>query len=361
MIDRIHGGNIDIFSKRYKLPTKKVIDFSASINPLGFSPRVRIIIQRNIGRLVHYPDPESMLLKNALAKFHDIKSENLLVANGSIELIYLIPKALAAKRILIPVPSFSEYEFASRINGSNIFFIKLKEENNFRISINEMIKFIPKVNLVFVSNPNNPTSGLLSYDEILMLINECVRYKTMLVIDEVFIDFVSDSDKLTMIYRATKNKYLLIIRSLTKFFGLPGIRLGYFVGNPNLINTLSRHQYPWAVNSLAQATGMAVIQDYEYIKKSKEFIATEKAFLFERLKNLKNLSVYYPSANFILCKLEGQKNINAGRLADSLARQGIMIRDCSNFRGLDNRFFRIAVRKRKENLRLVSNLKEILS
>ncbi|MBT9146883.1 MAG: Threonine-phosphate decarboxylase [Syntrophomonadaceae bacterium] len=356
MINRAHGGNIRAYEKDSS-PGGKIIDFSANINPLGMSSKVRKALIKNLDALIHYPEPESRHLRKSLASFHHIGYNNLLMGNGSIELIHLIPRALKAKNVLIVTPTFSEYEFAVKSNGARPVFVKTTEREGFKLNNPKVMKFIPGVDLVFLCNPNNPTGSYLCPGEILALLELCTKHRTILVLDEAFMDFVESGDEITMVNEAAKNKFLLVLRSLTKFFALPGLRLGYLIGHRDLVGKISPFQYPWNVNSLAQIAGEEVIKDRSYIRKSKEYILRERRYLFANLKGVEGLKVYPPSSNFILCKLENGKIRKAKNLSQKLTKRGIIIRRGHNFRGLNDRFFRVAVRKRDENIKLISALK----
>lgn len=359
-VNRIHGGNIRAYLEENSSLEEKIIDFSANINPLGMPSKARKALIKNLDTLIHYPEPESKHLKESLASFHHIGYNNLLIGNGSIELIHLIPRALKAKNVLIVTPTFSEYEFAVKSNGARPIFVKAIEREDFKIDNLKVMKFIPEVDLVFLCNPNNPTGSCLPPGEILALLELCAKHKTILVLDEVFMDFVESGDEITMVSEATKNKSLLVLRSLTKFFALPGLRLGYLIGHGDLIGKISPFQYPWNVNSLAQVVGEGVIKDRGYIKKSKEYVLKEGRYLFANLKKIEGLKIYPPSSNFIFCKLGNGKIRRAKKLSERLIKRGIIIRRCHNFRGLNDRFFRVAVRERDENIKLISALKDIL-
>ncbi len=361
MIDRMHGGDIWPYLKAQGRSLRaKVIDFSVNINPLGLPPGVKETILKNIEALLCYPDPDSKELKSIISAFYNINQNNILVGNGSIELIHLIPRALKAKNALIIGPTFSEYEFAVRLNGTRAFFAQAQEQDDFRIGLHKIKKSMPKADLIFLCNPNNPTGYLMPKNELLDIFYICERYNTILVIDEAFIDFLPNDQKITLVTEAAKYSRLLVIRSLTKFFALPGLRLGYLVGQRRVVEHLSKFQYPWNVNSLAQAIAGDIFKAAEYIKLSKNFITREKGYLFENLSQIKELKVYRPAANFVFCKLESRKIRDAARLNKILRENGIIIRCCHNFRGLDDRFFRIAVRTRSENKRLISCLKKVL-
>lgn len=369
MIDRIHGGNIGSYFKAGGCSSKdkvvngersRTIDFSVNINPLGLPPRVKEAILKNIGVLLHYPDPDSKGLKRIISTFYNINQNNILAGNGSIELIHLIPRALKARNALIIGPTFSEYEFAVKVSGARAFFAQAQEQDDFRIGLLKIKKSIPKADLIFLCNPNNPTGYLMPKNELLDIFYICKKYNTTLVIDEAFIDFLCNVEKITLVTEAVKYNRLLVIRSLTKFFALPGLRLGYLVGQRRIVEHIAKFQYPWNVNSLAQAIAGDVFKAAEYINLSKNFIAGEKEYLFENLSQIKGLKVYRPAANFVFCKIESCKIQDSARLNDRLRKDGIIIRCCHNFRGLDNRFFRVAVRTRSENKRLIACLKKVL-
>ncbi len=338
----------------------KVIDFSANINPLGLSPKAKAAIIKNIASVACYPEPYSRSLKKALGDFHGIEQDNLALGNGSIELIYLIPRALKAKRILIVTPTFSEYEFAAESTGAKIIFFKTEESENFKVELYKLQKLLPQVDLVFLGNPNNPTGSCLSAKELRSLARLCARHKTILVIDEAFMDFSKAFDEDSFLQIAPKNRFLLILRSLTKFFALPGLRIGYAAANRDLIRKISDLQYPWNINSLAQIAGQEVLNDRGYISYSREYIAKERAFLFGSLKDIKGLKAFSPASNFIFCKLQECAIKSAKVLNERLVKRGIAVRNCDNFRGLNERFFRVTIKKRDENLKLITALREIL-
>lgn len=353
-----HGGNIKAAAKSYGIPENRLIDFSVNLNPLGFPAKAKEIIFRRINLIAQYPDPEFKSARKTLSKYLGVPQDNLLLGNGSNELIHLIPRALGCTCALIYQPAFSEYELSIRLSDAKPYFIFAKEKNNFCIDIKQIINSVSKVGLIILCNPNNPTGYLLKKEELLDLVAACKKHKTYLLIDEVFMEFVDEQAKYSLLKEATYKKYLLVLRSLTKFFSLPGLRIGYLVAHNELIRMLKVFQPTWSVNSLAQEIITPDLLDQNFIKRTKEFISKERDFLFKQLRKIKGIYPYLPSANFIFCKIEDKK-LNASALFSRLIKYGIMIRDCSNFKGLDRRFFRIAVRKRKDNQRLIASLKDI--
>lgn len=351
-----HGGNIREAIQKYKITRKNLFDFSANINPLGFPPGLKKFIADNLDIIPYYPDPDCRIIKDSLSQYLQIPGDNLLIGNGSMELIFLITQALKPKKVLIPIPTFSEYERAVALTKGKCLFLEGTEENDFVIRTEQIIEKLTSVNLVFVCNPNNPTGFLFAKEALSRLARECERRGVFLVIDEAFLDFVAEKDDVSMLQFAARHKYTLVLQSLTKFFAIAGLRLGYLIGQKELLKRISCFQPPWSVNSLAQLAGDRMLKDSSFIKKSRLYVFAQRNELLAELKKLKYLQPYPPSANFIFCKLKTSQ-INAAQLCDYCGRRGLLLRNCDNFRGLDNSFIRIAVRKKEENRKLVRILK----
>jgi len=362
-----HGGNLREAAENYNISAERIIDFSSNINPLGFPPEIKKIIIKDIDSIIdgacHYPDPECKLLKDVLSANLGVKTSSLLIGNGSNELIYLLVRVLAPRRVLIPVPSFSEYERAAVSAGAKCRFLSFKidreSSSEFNLKVDKVLQNIDGVDLVFICNPNNPTGLLLHKDEIEYLVKKCEERNVFVIIDEAFIDFVEGSEDVTMIGAAIKNKNVAVLRSMTKFFVIAGLRLGYLVGNSKLVKKISESQPTWSVNYLAQLVGKELIKNYDFTRKSKEYILEQRAIFFKSLGKVDWLKPYEPSANFILCKIKDSR-ITAGELnRHCLEKEKMLIRDCSNFRGLDDYFFRVAVKKHSENKKLIHCLAHI--
>ncbi|MCK5708235.1 MAG: threonine-phosphate decarboxylase [Candidatus Aureabacteria bacterium] len=347
IVNSIHGGNIYKIKRSHK---KTIIDFSANINPLGFSSAVKDALHKKISSLLHYPDAEYEAPRRAIAKHWNIKKENILIGNGSVELIYLIMNAFKPSSTLIPVPTFSEYERAARMINSKMHFLKLREKDNFKLNI----AGVKDADIYFFCNPNNPTGNIIleDYQAVEKLAGRLV------VIDEAFLDFLPDERKYSFIQKAVVSEKIIVLRSLTKFFALPGLRIGYLVAHKNIIQKLKPFCSPWNVNSIAQIVAPIIINDKNYKEKTRKMIKVEKDYLCSELSTLKSLFCYSSVTNFLLLKIMNKK-INSSFLTRKLLQKGILIRDCTNFRGLNDRFIRIAVRSHKENTMLIKLLKEI--
>ncbi|NSW91480.1 MAG: threonine-phosphate decarboxylase [Firmicutes bacterium] len=352
-----HGGNIHKASKILNMKINDIIDFSANINPLGIPPALKETLISSIDTLVYYPDPEYHRLRSQLSDYTGVPSGRIIPGNGSLEIIFLLLKVLKPKNILIPAPSFSEYEKAAADFGINIRFFKLKEEESFRLNINRLRKEISVgVECILICNPNNPTSTLVSFEEMKLIIDLASRYKTTIIIDEAFIELTVGGACNSMANLVGKYDNLFIIRAFTKVFAVPGLRLGYGIGNEELVATMRSKQQPWSVNILAACAGNYLVDAEEYLQRTEAWLIEEKEWLYESMKAIPGLKPFKPDTNFILVKLCGTKN--ATELEESMAQRGILIRNASNFRFLDEHFFRVAVRDRASNRSLVEALKE---
>jgi len=352
-----HGGNLKEASLKYKIGRDEIIDFSANISPLGLSPKVREALSNNIDLALSYPDPYCDELKREISAYLGTDKENILAGNGSCDLIYLIARTFNPRKTLILIPTFSEYEYAVKMSGGRCQFFKLPEEKDFLWKKESILKHLKGIDLAFICNPNNPTGRLISKEDLLFIVTACEKWEATIVVDEAFIDFVEDYNHFTLVSEVVPNENLLILRSLTKFFALAGLRVGYIEKEKRIIKELEGKQSPWSVNGLGQIAAREALKDQNFIEKTKSYIQQEKKYLWEKLKEIEGIEPYPAAANFIFCRLT-KGGINSSLLAEKLGCQGILIRDCSTFRGLDNRFIRVAVRKREENLKLISALRE---
>jgi threonine-phosphate decarboxylase len=345
--DYEHGGNVYRAAQELGIPESEIIDFSASINPLGISGKVTDAIQKGLDSLVNYPDIDSKVLREKIAGHHDIDPETIICGNGSTELIYLIPRALKPEKVLIPGPTFSEYEKAVK---TQIKELHLKETDTFKLDPDEFIRAMHGCDMAFLCNPNNPTGDLLKKNEVLAIADAAKKEGCILVVDEAFIDFCAEE---SVIMDVRDNPYLVVLRSMTKFYALTGLRVGYGVFHRDVIDKVKQFKEPWTVNVLAQMAAIAAICDDEYTVETDEMMKREKDFLE---KGLQTLGVeYLPSiVNYYLLKTE-----DADCIVSELRSKGILVRDCSNFKGLDSSYIRVAVKSRIDNEMLLRELSKL--
>lgn len=344
----IHGGKIPS-----KNSDQKIIDFSSNITPLGIPSSVKSIIKKNFDKIGFYPDPNSENVTLNLEKYTHLPKSNIIVGNGAIEILYNFCYAFLSKttKVLIHIPTFQEYETAVKLNDCKISYFK---SINLSKDLDSFILQIPKNGCIFLCNPNNPTGELLSKKELLAIIIKAKKLKTLVFIDECFIELVPDYDESVISY-VKKYDNLFILRSLTKSFGLPGIRIGYACGSKEIIKILQKIKIPWSVNSIAQDAANEVIKNKSHITKSKFIIKKELKYLNKLISSIDGFQCIPSSTNFILIKTK----YNSTYLQKKLLKNKILIRDCKNFRGLNEHYFRIAVKSHRDNVKLVSALESI--
>ena len=321
-------------------------DFSANINPLGLSEKMRAAILENLDGVKNYPDPDATELKFAISQRYKIDEKNLVVLNGATEFFYLYFFVTRPKKILIPVPSFSEYERAALAAGCEVEYFFTFDKENFKIDTEKLLKEVQEKNFDFVilGRPNNPTGQIISLDEI-----KKIAEATKIIVDESFIDFANIESA-----RKLVSKNICVVQSLTKIFGIPGLRLGFAVVAESLAEKLNMSKDVWNVNFLAQKVGAVALADEKFFSDTKSWLTAEKNFITERLKNL-GVKFFEPTANFILLRLN-----SAGMILKKLREKKFLARSCENFVGLDEKYLRVAIRSREENILLLDALEEIL-
>ena len=351
-----HGGNIFTVARSLGVPAETVTDFSASINPLGLSPLVRKAIICALDSLVHYPDSSHTELHTALARHHGLSAANFTIANGSTELIYNLPVMLPGKKALIISPSFSEYVRALNQHHWEAQHFILTPESNFSIDTALLEQALAGgIDVLYLCNPGNPSGTLYPQRVVEQIYRLCSAAGTFLVLDEAFMDFCEESSAKHVVVHGDN---AIVLRSMTKFFGIPGLRLGYAIGSAALTGRLDSMGGPWSVNTLALAAGTAALQDHEYIRQTVEFIRRERRTFFQELERFPHLKVYPSCSNFLLVEL--RDGMSARELQERLIDHHILIRDCAGFTGLSEKFFRIAVKSREANQRLLDCLRRIL-
>ena len=356
-----HGGNVWEFSETYGVPVDEMIDFSISTNPLGAPETALESIRGHLNLVKHYPDPDPEWLLEALAKSAGVKPNNVILGNGSTELIYLFNEVFLEDgyEAVIPVPSFSEYKAAIEKFGGNMTFLRCDSSKNFQLNVKELENTISKkTRVIFLCNPNSPTGVLYDKADILRVIRFAAERNVLVFLDEDYIDFVDDAKRYSMAEYVNEYNNLFVLRSLTKFFGLAGLRIGYGIGAPELVNALNNVKMPWSINSLAMFATEAAINDVDFIKKSRLLVSHSRKEMRELFKSIPWLKVHPSETNFLLVKII-RGDLTSTQIKEALAKKGLLIRDCKDFDGLDNRFFRVTVRRPEENKKLIERIKSL--
>ena len=347
----LHGGNI------YKLKRDngiEVLDYSSNINPLGVPSSFKKAVIENFETLEKYPDIDYVELRTAIGNYNNCHIDNVVVGNGATEVLFLYMKAVKAKKVLIIAPTFAEYERAARAAGRDVKFFPLSKD--FSLNENMLLDFITDEDVVVMCNPNNPTGKFQNLEKIKKIADFLERKNKKLFIDEAFIEFVDDwKDKTAFLL---KHKNIFILRALTKFFALPGVRLGYgLTYDEAILNEIKNIREPWSVNGVAEIAGKTMLLDTLYIHETENWIKKEKLWFYEELCKIDNIEVIPTETNFILVKL---LNDNAKSFRKKMIENGILVRDASNFMFLDESYIRLAIKDRKKNEQVLEALRRVL-
>lgn len=356
-----HGADLEMIKRKYKIE-KNLMDFSSNINPY-FPENVEKISLESVKYLNDYPDIEYESIRNKISKHINyiygcnLSKKNICVGNGATELIFLITRLEKKSRIGVVNPTFSEYERAVKISGNIYVDIKMNEGNSgFELDICEKID---DLDYLFICNPNNPDGKLRDITNIVKI---CEEKGTKLIVDETFIEFCEEDKKYTALNYDYKD--IFVIRAVTKFYGLPGVRFGYVLSkNERYIQRMWDIKEPWSVNTFAEKIVCGILDDYNFAKNTKEFYFKERNYLLNNLHNINGIKVFDTDSAFLLLRLDDTlKNINSKKLKKiMILKYGIVIRDASSFDGLNDRYVRIAIKKRKDNKALICAISEIIN
>jgi threonine-phosphate decarboxylase len=352
-LDREHGGDINKWARQARLDPAAIVDFSASINPLGPPASARKSFQKSYEDISRYPEPYGEELREALAKHHEMKPGEILVGNGSTQLIYVLCFALRPHKALVVGPAFSEHANALMLAGAKVSFFSLTADLNFKFRAEDFMAAWEKApDLAFLTTPNSVTGQLIPRAEIEKIACIARLKRRFLVIDEAFIDFVeAESVK----YLIRDNPYVIILRSLTKYYALPGLRLGYLLADTQRVAQFAAYLEPWSVNGPAQKVALACLANRNFGLKTERWLRQERNFLSQSLIGLKRFQPYPSSTNFLLVRMANDGD--ALRLCAFLLQRKILIRACNSFAGLGSNHFRVAVRQRKDNRLLLEALR----
>jgi threonine-phosphate decarboxylase len=363
-----HGGNIyKIFREKN---IDKILDYSSNINPYGLPENLKKEIFEKVFVLERYPDPDYIELREKIAEKNNLNIENIIVGNGATEIIFLFMKILSPKKVLIVSPTFGEYERAIKAStlandSLEINYFELKEAENFVLNIKNLeTELENNYDLLILCNPNNPTGQFLKLKKLEEILKICEQKNTKLFVDEAFVEFVEDWENESIINFKENKENLFVIRAFTKFFAIPGLRLGYGICfNNNLLKKMLEKKEPWSVNNIADLAGKTVLDDENYIQKTKEWIKDQKKYMYENLNKIEGLRAYKTEVNFILLKIEDnllEKGLDVKNLRKKMLEKGILIRDASNFIYLNKHYFRLAIKDKLNNEKVIETLTSIL-
>lgn len=339
-----HGGDIYNYDKN-------LIDFSSNINPLGYPKELDEIIKSSFDDLLKYPDVEYRELRSKIAKYLETDMEYIEVGNGSVEIIDMVISFF--KRVFIFEPSFSEYRLRAEVHGLDIVSINLDKSFEFTL---DKLEGLREGDLIIITNPSNPTGKTLTKEILEEIYLKVVDVNAYLLLDEAFFEFSDLDYDSVKFFKKLAYSNVGIVRAMTKFFGLPGIRLGYGVFEKDIIEKFSKKRLPWSVNSFA-VNSSDILFNKDYIDKSFKYVKEAREILFNNLKSIKGISPVESNANFLLLKIDGASEDYIFR---ELLDRNILVRRCSNYKNLDGTYIRVAVKTRELNEILYKALKEIM-
>lgn len=338
-----HGG--DIYRNQVEM------DFSVNINPLGIPDKVEEALHKAVGRCFEYPDRMVEKLKKSVSRMLAIPEEYLLFGNGASELFMGVMHAIRPQKVLIPIPSFYGYEYACEAVESDIIYYPLKEKEKFMPKDDFLDALTEEIDLLFLANPNNPTGKRMEKAYLKKVLKRCSERNIKVVLDECFIEFCESES--SMLSEMEKYENLLLVRAFTKIYAIPGVRLGYLIcKDVTLLEKIEKQLPEWNLSTFAQEAGVACTSQSEYVKKTVDYVKKERQFLTEQLQKL-GVKVFSSETNYLLIYSEKP-------LYEALLQKGILIRDCENFKGLSKGYYRIAVKQRNENEKIVKAIDECI-
>ncbi|RDU22315.1 pyridoxal phosphate-dependent aminotransferase [Anaerosacchariphilus polymeriproducens] len=355
-----HGSDLEKIEQIYGIPKEQIVSFSANVNPLGISPKLKRALSKKIDVISTYPDRDYTNLRTCIGEYVGIDKDYIIVGNGSTELISIFIQIRCPKKALILGPTYSEYEREVSLGGGVSLYYPLKESDDFRLNVSHFIEQLnDSIDLIVICNPNNPTSSSVSQKDMRAILDACKQYDIYVMVDETYVEFADNWQDITAIPLTRYYNNIIILRGVSKFFAAPGLRLGYAIcGNEDLIRAINQRKNPWTINSLAEAAGELMFTDFDYIQQTKKLISSERKLIFEHLSKNPHYKVYPPTGNFILLQIL-DNDITSQDLFEKAIRKGFMIRDCSTFPFLDNKFIRFCIMNPEDNDKLISFLENI--
>ena len=357
-MERKHGGNIFQAARQKGLTAENIIDFSANINPLGMSPKAKKIIASSCSAVSNYPDNEAYEFINELSIYHDLPANNFIVGNGSSEFISLLPAILRPKSVLMVAPTFSEYAYNFHRAKGVVFYLNTQKKDGFAAERKTLLDELKRgYSALYLCNPCNPTGVMLPADMVEEIITAASKKGTCVILDESYMDFSENNSVKSMV---KKHDNLIILRSMSHFFAMPGLRIGYVISHIKHIEKIRERQTPWSVNAIAQQAGIESLKDLGFIQKSIKYNNDTLPAFAKDLQSLPFLTVFESHANFILFRINQSAHINPEELYEKLLAKKLLVRMCGDFQELDNSFFRVSVKKKNDNKKLVSIMKKIM-
>ncbi len=358
--EHFHGSDLEKIERTYNIKKEDIIQFSANVNPLGISFALRKTLAEHIDAISTYPDREYTSLRRCIARYANTDPRNIVVGNGSTELISLFIRITHPDKALIVGPTYSEYEREVAMGGGRSHYFSLTEASEFCLDTAALTEELSRdVDLLILCNPNNPTSSVIRHAQMREILDYCKRRSITVLVDETYVEFTEDVEDVTAIPLTEYYNNIVILRGISKFFAAPGLRLGYAVcGSRDLLQKIEQCKNPWTINSLAAIAGEIMFTDDEYIRQTRELISGERRRILAALEASPAFQPYQPHANFVLVKIL-KENLTSSDVFEAAIRRNLMIRDCSTFPFLNDKYFRFCFMLPEQNDALMKVLGEL--
>lgn len=358
--ENFHGSDLMRIAKRYDRNPEDIIQYASNVNPIGISPLAKQALIDRVDAISAYPDRDYAQLKSSVSGYCGADASQLILGNGVSDLIRLVFKLAGPKKTMVVAPAYSEYSRSAKIAGSEVVSYMLNELDDFEMDVEAFAKELDdSIEMLVICNPNNPTGKSLTREQMDAILNRCVELDIFVMVDETYVEFVTDVSSVSSIPLIKKYDNLIVLRGVSKFFAAPGLRLGYAAtSNEDFLEAASNDNIPWNINSYADVARV-MFEDTHYINLTKSLIQTERNLIFTAMSSRKSIKVYKPSANFILIKLmkEGQ---TASEVFEYCLEKGFMIRDCTDYEGLGDKYVRFCFMKPEQNDSMVNTILEIV-
>lgn len=335
--------------------------YNSNLNPMGVPESVKKALSENLGSIIRYPSEYYGDLKKSISLYSGADEENIVLGNGLSDMLRLYCSLIIPQKALILSPTATEYERVLSIYGCEVSYYELDEEKDYVLDIKDFVsKLDSSYDMIILGNPNNPTSQIIGREDMELIAEVCKELEIFLIIDEMYIEFTEDYEKLTSTPLVKEFDNIAVLRSVSKFFAVPGLRLSYsIISNPSHLEMISITVAPNKISTLTVAACTAMFKDKKYIEESRSQIHTERNLIFSAMNTNKNVKLFKPYANFMLVKIL-KDDLSAQAIEEHCRTKGIIIRNCSNFHGLDNKYIRFCFMKPKQNDLLVNTILELL-
>ncbi|MCM1499860.1 MAG: aminotransferase class I/II-fold pyridoxal phosphate-dependent enzyme [Clostridium sp.] len=358
--ESFHGSDLETIARKYHIDQNSIVPYASNVNPLGISSLAKEALLKNIDAITSYPDRSYTALCSSIAKYCSAEPWQLVLGNGTSELIRLAIEAIAPKKTMVIEPAYSEYGNAAHLVGSDVEVYMLKNLDDFELDVDMFVKTLNEsMDMLVICNPNNPTGKAVTRSQMDTILQYCQQYNICVMVDETYVEFVRDIDLISSVSLTKKYDNLIVLRGVSKFFAAPGLRLGYAVSsNRNFLEAAAGSRIPWNINSYA-SVARVMFEDEHYINLTRSLIQTERNLIFSALSSRKTIKVFKPEANFILIKLLKEEQ-TAADVFDYCIKRGFMIRDCTDYNGLGDKYIRFCFLKPEQNDAVVNTILEIV-